>query len=170
METQRASLRLIRILLLICVERSLCFTCPKLNVGERRPPQGCANHPPQSSCDSTLCLTCVTPRDVSPVWSLWNAPGSDSALCPQARLEVHRFGITGYGKGKERVLERERAIMLGAQVGGCFRLPASDRIQKRGKSPGQVRAWVTGRSLQNKKWYLFFFFLSFQPPKNIYVN
>lgn len=35
---------------------------------------------------------------------------------PQARLEVHRFGITGYGKGKERILERERAIMLGAKV------------------------------------------------------
>lgn len=33
----------------------------------------------------------------------------------KARLEVHRFGITGYGKGKERVLERERAIMLGAK-------------------------------------------------------
>lgn len=33
----------------------------------------------------------------------------------KARLEVHRFGITGYGKGKERVLEQERAIMLGAQ-------------------------------------------------------
>lgn len=40
-------------------------------------------------------------------------------LCLQARLEVHRFGITGYGKGKERVLERERAVMLGAQVSGC---------------------------------------------------
>ncbi|XP_066092142.1 uncharacterized protein C1orf131 homolog isoform X2 [Saccopteryx bilineata] len=33
----------------------------------------------------------------------------------KARLEVHRFGITGYGKGKERVLELERAVMLGAQ-------------------------------------------------------
>ncbi|XP_069854254.1 uncharacterized protein C1orf131 homolog [Dipodomys merriami] len=33
----------------------------------------------------------------------------------KARLEVHRFGITGYGKGKERVLEQERAIMLGAK-------------------------------------------------------
>ncbi|KAF5922039.1 hypothetical protein HPG69_015489, partial [Diceros bicornis minor] len=32
-----------------------------------------------------------------------------------ARLEVHRFGITGYGKGRERVLEQERAIMLGAK-------------------------------------------------------
>lgn len=40
-------------------------------------------------------------------------------MCLQARLEVHRFGITGYGKGKERVLERERAIMLGAQVGAA---------------------------------------------------
>lgn len=34
----------------------------------------------------------------------------------KARLEVHRFGITGYGKGKERVLERERAIVLGAKA------------------------------------------------------
>ncbi|XP_057361708.1 uncharacterized protein C1orf131 homolog isoform X3 [Manis pentadactyla] len=33
----------------------------------------------------------------------------------KARLEVHRFGITGYGKGKERALEQERAIMLGAK-------------------------------------------------------
>ncbi|MBZ3879395.1 hypothetical protein SUZIE_152775 [Sciurus carolinensis] len=33
----------------------------------------------------------------------------------KARLEVHRFGIMGYGKGKERVLEQERAIMLGAE-------------------------------------------------------
>ncbi|CAO2609399.1 Uncharacterized protein C1orf131 homolog [Lemmus lemmus] len=34
----------------------------------------------------------------------------------KARLEVHRFGITGYGKGKERVLEQERAIVLGAKA------------------------------------------------------
>ncbi|XP_004404922.1 PREDICTED: uncharacterized protein C1orf131 homolog [Odobenus rosmarus divergens] len=33
----------------------------------------------------------------------------------KARLEVHRFGIRGYGKGKERILERERAVMLGAK-------------------------------------------------------
>ncbi|KGL78386.1 Uncharacterized protein C1orf131, partial [Tinamus guttatus] len=32
-----------------------------------------------------------------------------------ARLEVHRFGITGYEKQEQRVLERERAIMLGAK-------------------------------------------------------
>ncbi|OWK07870.1 hypothetical protein Celaphus_00008119 [Cervus elaphus hippelaphus] len=56
-----------------------------------------------------------TPGAVLPLWSLWKALGSDSALYLQARLEVHRFGITGYGKGKERVLERERAIMLGAR-------------------------------------------------------
>ncbi|OBS82536.1 hypothetical protein A6R68_23475 [Neotoma lepida] len=40
---------------------------------------------------------------------------SDQDEHAKARLEVHRFGITGYGKGKERVLERERAIMLGAK-------------------------------------------------------
>ncbi|KAM8809804.1 40S small subunit processome assembly factor 1 [Eudromia elegans] len=33
----------------------------------------------------------------------------------KARLEVHRFGITGYEKQEQRVLERERAIMLGAK-------------------------------------------------------
>lgn len=48
----------------------------------------------------------------------WDALGLDSVWYSQARLEVHRFGITGYGKGKERVLERERAIMLGAKVRG----------------------------------------------------
>lgn len=53
----------------------------------------------------------------------------------QARLEVHRFGITGYGKGKERVLERERAIVLGAKVRGC--LPWSDL----GEGVAQGRCW-----------------------------
>ncbi|XP_025909131.1 uncharacterized protein C1orf131 homolog isoform X2 [Nothoprocta perdicaria] len=33
----------------------------------------------------------------------------------KARLEVHRFGITGYEKQEQRMLERERAIMLGAK-------------------------------------------------------
>ncbi|KAJ1153996.1 hypothetical protein NDU88_006753 [Pleurodeles waltl] len=33
----------------------------------------------------------------------------------KARLEVHRFGITGYRKEKQRTFEQERAIMLGAK-------------------------------------------------------
>nr|XP_014428522.1 uncharacterized protein C1orf131 homolog isoform X1 [Pelodiscus sinensis] len=33
----------------------------------------------------------------------------------KARLEVHRFGITAYEKKEQRVLEQERAIMLGAK-------------------------------------------------------
>ncbi|XP_034964384.1 uncharacterized protein C1orf131 homolog [Zootoca vivipara] len=33
----------------------------------------------------------------------------------KARLEVHRFGITGFEKKEQRVLEQERAIMLGAK-------------------------------------------------------
>ncbi|XP_062406150.1 uncharacterized protein C1orf131 homolog [Sardina pilchardus] len=32
----------------------------------------------------------------------------------KARLEVHRFGITGYKKDQQRVFEQDRAIMLGA--------------------------------------------------------
>ncbi|KAL7888954.1 hypothetical protein AOLI_G00039280 [Acnodon oligacanthus] len=33
----------------------------------------------------------------------------------KARLEVHRFGITGFQKDQQRVFEQERAIMLGAR-------------------------------------------------------
>ncbi|XP_059571300.1 uncharacterized protein C1orf131 homolog [Alligator mississippiensis] len=33
----------------------------------------------------------------------------------KARLEVHKFGITGYEKKEQRLLEQERAIMLGAK-------------------------------------------------------
>ncbi|XP_036406485.1 uncharacterized protein C1orf131 homolog [Megalops cyprinoides] len=33
----------------------------------------------------------------------------------KARLEVHRFGITGYQKEQQRMFEQERAIMLGAK-------------------------------------------------------
>ncbi|KFP89770.1 Uncharacterized protein C1orf131, partial [Apaloderma vittatum] len=32
-----------------------------------------------------------------------------------ARLEVHKFGITGYKKQEQRIWEQERAIMLGAK-------------------------------------------------------
>ncbi|KFW80710.1 Uncharacterized protein C1orf131, partial [Manacus vitellinus] len=32
-----------------------------------------------------------------------------------ARLEVHKFGITGYKKHEQRIWEQERAIMLGAK-------------------------------------------------------
>lgn len=37
-------------------------------------------------------------------------------LGSQARLDVHRFGITGYKKEQQRVFEQDRAIMLGARV------------------------------------------------------
>ncbi|XP_010002535.1 PREDICTED: uncharacterized protein C1orf131 homolog [Chaetura pelagica] len=33
----------------------------------------------------------------------------------KARLEVHKFGITGYKKQEQRLWEQERAIMLGAK-------------------------------------------------------
>uniref|UniRef100_A0A3Q0RK74 Zgc:194224 n=1 Tax=Amphilophus citrinellus TaxID=61819 RepID=A0A3Q0RK74_AMPCI len=33
----------------------------------------------------------------------------------QARLEVHRFGITGYRKEQQRVFEQDRAVMLGGR-------------------------------------------------------
>lgn len=42
----------------------------------------------------------------------------------QARLEVHKFGITGYKKQEQRVWEQERAIMLGAKVVVAWFVPS----------------------------------------------
>ncbi|OXB65380.1 hypothetical protein ASZ78_017110 [Callipepla squamata] len=45
----------------------------------------------------------------------------------KARLEVHRFGITGYEKQEQRIWERERAVMLGAksEINCSFCLPTA---------------------------------------------
>ncbi|XP_040919995.1 uncharacterized protein C1orf131 homolog [Toxotes jaculatrix] len=40
---------------------------------------------------------------------------SEELSLEKARLEVHRFGITGYKKEQQRVFEQDRAIMLGAR-------------------------------------------------------
>ncbi|XP_066514801.1 uncharacterized protein C1orf131 homolog [Hoplias malabaricus] len=39
----------------------------------------------------------------------------DALSIEKARLEVHRFGITGFQKEQQRVFEQDRAIMLGAR-------------------------------------------------------
>ncbi|XP_042562738.1 uncharacterized protein C1orf131 homolog [Clupea harengus] len=39
----------------------------------------------------------------------------DDFSIEKARLEVHRFGITGYKKDQQRIFEQDRAIMLGAR-------------------------------------------------------
>lgn len=81
-------------------------------------------HPLCCRLTATVCQKCATLKEdlcvCVCIHTSLNLLGSTSVLCPQARLEVHRFGITGYGKGTERVLERERAIMLGAKVRGCY--------------------------------------------------
>uniref|UniRef100_A0A8C5M8V0 Uncharacterized protein n=1 Tax=Leptobrachium leishanense TaxID=445787 RepID=A0A8C5M8V0_9ANUR len=41
--------------------------------------------------------------------------GSECKAVTRARLEVHKFGITGFKKEKQRIFEKERAIMLGAK-------------------------------------------------------
>lgn len=41
--------------------------------------------------------------------------GTEELSLEKARLEVHRFGITGYKKEQQRVFEQDRAIMLGAR-------------------------------------------------------
>ncbi|XP_054678668.1 uncharacterized protein C1orf131 homolog isoform X2 [Grus americana] len=50
-----------------------------------------------------------------PVKSLTGDSAWSSVLLRTARLEVHKFGITGYKKQEQRVWEQERAIMLGAK-------------------------------------------------------
>lgn len=137
-----------------------------------RPPQSSVNHSTTEFPLQHIVSDVGYPRGRSLPRVLWNALGVHSTLCPQARLEVHRFGITGYGKGKERLLERERAIMLGAQVRGCFCLISRQDTYRKGENPGQGRGGVTGRSLQNKKMVSlgFIFPVAFQPPKNSYVN
>ncbi|KAM4633182.1 40S small subunit processome assembly factor 1 [Polymixia lowei] len=44
-----------------------------------------------------------------------NKDHSEEFTLEKARLEVHRFGITGYKKERQRSFEQERAIMLGAK-------------------------------------------------------
>lgn len=123
-----------------------------------RPPQSSVNHSTTEFPLQHIVSDVGYPRGRSLPRVLWNALGVHSTLCPQARLEVHRFGITGYGKGKERLLERERAIMLGAQVRGCFCLISRQDTYRKGENPGQGRGGVTGRSLQNKKMVSRFYF------------
>ncbi|KAJ0061226.1 hypothetical protein NL108_013508 [Boleophthalmus pectinirostris] len=44
-----------------------------------------------------------------------NSEQTEELSLEKARLEVHRFGITGYKKEQQRVFEQDRAIMLGAR-------------------------------------------------------
>ncbi|CAJ0931809.1 unnamed protein product [Ranitomeya imitator] len=64
----------------------------------------------------------------------------------QARLEVHKFGIGGYEKEKQRKCEQERAIMLGAKVciksvGQSFVRLCKGLLKKKRqvKTPGEKR-------------------------------
>ncbi|XP_029589589.1 40S small subunit processome assembly factor 1 [Salmo trutta] len=54
-------------------------------------------------------------KDKPPQTKEKNKVDPDEFSLEKARLEVHRFGITGYQKVQQRVFEQERAIMLGAR-------------------------------------------------------
>uniref|UniRef100_A0A3P9AM84 Uncharacterized protein n=1 Tax=Esox lucius TaxID=8010 RepID=A0A3P9AM84_ESOLU len=54
-------------------------------------------------------------KDQSPQIRVKKKVDPDEFNLEKARLEVHRFGITGYHKAQQRVFEQERAIMLGAK-------------------------------------------------------
>ncbi|CAB1342927.1 unnamed protein product [Coregonus sp. 'balchen'] len=55
------------------------------------------------------------PKDKLPQTKEKKKVDPDEFSLEKARLEVHRFGITGYQKVQQRVFEQERAIMLGAR-------------------------------------------------------
>ncbi|KAL6485623.1 hypothetical protein MHYP_G00050150 [Metynnis hypsauchen] len=57
----------------------------------------------------------VKPREVKTRKKNDEKDPDDFRSIEKARLEVHRFGITGFQKEEQRVFEQERAIMLGAR-------------------------------------------------------
>lgn len=73
----------------------------------------------------------------------------------QARLEVHRFGITGFKKEQQRVFEQDRAIMLGARVSTSHR----EHIW-----------WASQCVFICCTHFYYLFSTCLQPPKKDYVN
>lgn len=73
---------------------------------------------------------------------------------PQARLDVHQFGIRGFQKHQQRVFEQDRAIMLGARV----------RFNK--KVFWKFRIISTA----SQQYVCVSFLLFYQPPKKDYIN
>ncbi|XP_035394869.1 uncharacterized protein C1orf131 homolog isoform X2 [Cygnus atratus] len=68
----------------------------------------------------------------------------------KARLEVHRFGITGYEKQEQRLWERERAIMLGAKTqehkGDSLKKKKKDLKERKAKRKKSVPSiWPAGQ-------------------------
>ncbi|XP_061899524.1 uncharacterized protein C1orf131 homolog [Entelurus aequoreus] len=57
----------------------------------------------------------IPAADETPTSEMMQTPPYDDLDLEKARLEVHRFGITGFKKEQQRVFERDRAIMLGAR-------------------------------------------------------
>ncbi|CAL9691952.1 unnamed protein product [Knipowitschia caucasica] len=57
----------------------------------------------------------VTPKTKSLKTTEKNSEKTEELSLEKARLEVHRFGITGYKKEQQRVFEQDRAVMLGAR-------------------------------------------------------
>lgn len=53
--------------------------------------------------------------DPEPVTREKNQTQLEELSLEKARLEVHRFGITGYRKEQQREFEQDRAVMLGAR-------------------------------------------------------
>ncbi|XP_041831174.1 uncharacterized protein C1orf131 homolog isoform X3 [Melanotaenia boesemani] len=55
------------------------------------------------------------PRNTPPQITEKQQSDQQELTLEKARLEVHRFGITGYKKEQQRVFEQDRAVMLGAR-------------------------------------------------------
>ncbi|KAK1889116.1 putative protein C1orf131 like [Dissostichus eleginoides] len=55
------------------------------------------------------------PSEKKPITEEKESDQPEELSLEKARLEVHRFGITGYKKEQQRVFEQDRAVMLGAR-------------------------------------------------------
>ncbi|XP_068610088.1 uncharacterized protein C1orf131 homolog isoform X2 [Brachionichthys hirsutus] len=73
----------------------------------------------------------------------------------KARLEVHRFGITGYKKEQQRVFEQDRAIMLGARPPkkGCvnYKILQQQIKEKKQKAKEEVQPDLKKKKQNNQR-------------------
>ncbi|XP_028653610.1 uncharacterized protein C1orf131 homolog [Erpetoichthys calabaricus] len=104
-----------------CIENSKCFnsTAEKTFQTAKALPEKRQSEVQVITFQDPSKKRTITVKDPSTldkkVANIKTKPETSTLSLEKARLEVHRFGITGYKKDQQRMLEQERAIMLGAK-------------------------------------------------------
>ncbi|KAK2856005.1 hypothetical protein Q5P01_004740 [Channa striata] len=80
---------------------------------------------------------------------------SEDLSLEKARLDVHRFGITGYKKEQQRVFEQDRAVMLGARPPKKdyinYKVLQQQKKEKKQKAKEEVQPDLKKKKKQNKQ-------------------